>query len=242
MNKITKLALSIGILFSATSLMAEDLKDLSEKEVIKRESYAVGLELGKNVSKNIALLDDYGVPYDVDMLIEGIRASIKKTPQLSSAEAKQAIDSINAKMKTASKAKDAKQAVLDSKQAVLTNDYLKVNASKKGIIVTASGLQYEVLTEGTGAKPLSTDSVTVHYEGTLINGQVFDSSYARNKPSTFNLSGVIKGWTEGLQYMSEGSKYKFTIPANLAYGARGTKGIPKNATITFIVELLKVNK
>jgi len=111
------------------------------------------------------------------------------------------------------------------------------------MITTASGLQYEVLTEGAGgAKPSATDSVTVHYKGTLTDGKVFDSSYDRGKPATFPLNRVIPGWTEGVQLMTVGSKYKFTIPSNLGYGAAGAGGlIPPNATLVFEVELIKIN-
>ena len=106
---------------------------------------------------------------------------------------------------------------------------------------TASGLQYEVVTEGTGAKPKATDTVVVHYRGTFPDGKEFDSSYKRNEPISFPLNGVIAGWTEGLQLMSVGSKYKFTIPPQLAYGTRGAGGvIPPNATLHFEVELLEI--
>ena len=110
------------------------------------------------------------------------------------------------------------------------------------MITTASGLQYEVLTEGVGPKPTASDTVTVHYKGTLTNGKVFDSSYDRGEPISFPLNGVIKGWTEGLQLMSVGAKHRLTIPANLGYGAAGAGGvIPPNATLIFDVELLKIN-
>ena len=110
------------------------------------------------------------------------------------------------------------------------------------MITTASGLQYEVLTEGTGPKPKATDTVTVHYKGTLTNGKVFDSSYDRGEPISFPLDRVITGWTEGLQLMSVGSKYRLTIPSQLGYGAAGAGGvIPPNATLVFEVELLKIN-
>lgn len=107
---------------------------------------------------------------------------------------------------------------------------------------TASGLKYEVLREGDGPKPSATDSVTVHYKGTLTDGTVFDSSYDRGQPATFPLNRVIKGWTEGLQLMPVGSKYRLTIPPELGYGAAGAGGkIPPNATLVFEVELLKIN-
>lgn len=111
------------------------------------------------------------------------------------------------------------------------------------VTTTASGLQYEVLTEGNGgAKPTATDSVTVHYKGTLTDGKVFDSSYDRGQPATFPLNRVIPGWTEGVQLMTVGSKYRFVIPPNLGYGAAGAGGvIPPNATLNFEVELLKIN-
>lgn len=110
------------------------------------------------------------------------------------------------------------------------------------MITTASGLQYEILTEGAGPKPTARDTVTVHYKGALTSGKVFDSSYDRGAPISFPLNGVIKGWTEGLQLMSVGAKYRLTIPANLGYGAAGAGGaIPPNATLIFEVELLKIN-
>ena len=110
------------------------------------------------------------------------------------------------------------------------------------VTTTASGLKYEVLKEGSGPKPTATDSVTVHYTGTLTDGKVFDSSVTRGQPATFPLNRVIKGWTEGVQLMNVGSKYRFTIPPELGYGAAGAGGsIPPNATLIFDVELLKIN-
>lgn len=120
--------------------------------------------------------------------------------------------------------------------------FLVENASKEGVVTTASGLQYQVLTEGQGAKPVASDEVTVHYHGTLIDGTVFDSSVDRGQPATFPVGGVIQGWVEALQLMNIGSKYKLFIPSNLAYGERGAGGlIGPNETLIFEVELLSIN-
>lgn len=119
--------------------------------------------------------------------------------------------------------------------------YLADNAKKEGVIVTESGLQYEILTPALGQKPKATDTVTCHYEGRLIDGTVFDSSYRRGEPASFPLQGVIAGWTEGLQLMAIGSKFRFTIPFQLGYGARGAGGsIPPYATLIFDVELISI--
>ena len=130
---------------------------------------------------------------------------------------------------------------MGAKFKVSGEQYLAENAKKDGITVTASGLQYEVLNEGTGKSPKATDNVECHYEGRLIDGTVFDSSYRRGESATFPLNGVIAGWTEGLQLMKEGAKYRFHIPYNLAYGANGAgESIPPYSALVFDVELLKV--
>ena len=119
--------------------------------------------------------------------------------------------------------------------------FLEDNAKKEGVVVTASGLQYKILTPGTGRSPKATDTVEVHYEGTLIDGTVFDSSYRRKESIEFPLNQVIAGWTEGVQLMQEGAKYRFYIPSRLAYGSRGAGGvIGPNQALIFDVELIKV--
>ena len=119
--------------------------------------------------------------------------------------------------------------------------FLAENGKKEGVVTLPSGLQYQVLKEGNGKKPSATDQVVCHYEGTLIDGTVFDSSYQRNQPATFGLNQVIAGWTEGVQLMQEGAKYRFFIPYNLAYGERGAGAqIPPFATLVFDVELIEV--
>lgn len=135
-----------------------------------------------------------------------------------------------------SKAKeDAQQAIAEGAA------FLKENGQREGVVTTKSGLQYEVLTEGTGKSPKATDRVRCHYEGRLINGDVFDSSYQRDEPADFGLNQVIAGWTEGVQLMKEGAKYRFFIPYVLGYGERGAGSqIPPYSTLVFDVELIKV--
>ncbi len=118
--------------------------------------------------------------------------------------------------------------------------FLAENAKKEGVITTESGLQYKIIKEGTGEKPGKDDTVEVHYTGKLLDGTVFDSSVERGQPATFPVKGVIQGWIEGLQLMKEGAKFRFFIPSNLAYGARGSGAIPPNSTLIFDVELIDV--
>ena len=136
---------------------------------------------------------------------------------------------------------DYGQQIKDNK--TVGREFMEQNAKNDSVVQTASGLQYMVLKEGTGAKPAAEDTVTVHYTGKLLDGTVFDSSVERGEPATFSLNSVIPGWTEGLQLMSEGSKYRLFIPSELAYGSKGAgEQIMPNSTLIFDVELIKVNK
>ena len=133
-----------------------------------------------------------------------------------------------------------KQAATAQKNAAEAEKFLGENKTKEGVKTAGSGLQYKVLKEGAGAQPKSSDSVTVNYRGTLLDGTEFDSSYKRGEPATFPVGGVIKGWTEALQLMKVGSKFQLFIPANLAYGEQGRPGIPPNSVLIFEVELMDV--
>ena len=189
-------------------------------------SYALGLSLGQNMASS-------GVKtIEFDDLVAGMKAIMnKEKPAISFDEAQEVLNTFFSELEAqvAGKAKEEGEA------------FLAENAKREGVIVTGSGLQYEVLTAAEGKKPKATDKVKVHYEGTLIDGTVFDSSYRRGEAISFGLNQVIKGWTEGVQLMSVGAKYKFFIPYNLAYGERGAGAqIPPYAALIFTVELLGI--
>jgi FKBP-type peptidyl-prolyl cis-trans isomerase FklB len=189
-------------------------------------SYAIGLSMGQNLMGSGVTSLEYAD------LAAGIKDVLEKNqPQISYQEAQQVLGKFFSELeeKIAGEAKAAGEA------------FLAENAKREGVKVTESGLQYEVLEATIGQKPKATDKVRVHYEGTLIDGTVFDSSYKRGESITFGLNQVIKGWTEGLQLMSVGSKYKLYIPYQLAYGERGAgANIPPYAALIFIVELLGI--
>ena len=189
-------------------------------------SYAIGLSMGQNLMGSGVTSLDYAD------LAAGIKDVLEKNqPQISYQEAQQVLGKFFSELeaKIAGEAKAAGEA------------FLAENAKREGVKVTDSGLQYEVLEATIGQKPKATDKVRVHYEGTLIDGTVFDSSYKRGESITFGLNQVIKGWTEGLQLMSIGSKYKLYLPYQLAYGERGAgANIPPYAALIFTVELLGI--
>ena len=189
-------------------------------------SYAIGLSMGQNLMGSGVTSLEYAD------LAAGIKDVLEKNqPQISYQEAQQVLGKFFSELEAqiAGEAKAAGEA------------FLAENAKREGVKVTESGLQYEVLEATIGQKPKATDKVRVHYEGTLIDGTVFDSSYKRGESITFGLNQVIKGWTEGLQLMSLGSKYKLYLPYQLAYGERGAgANIPPYAALIFTVELLGI--
>ena len=189
-------------------------------------SYSLGLMIGERVLKQ------YG-EVDYQILLQGIIAQHQgKDTLMDMSEAGRILSEAQEKMN------EEKFAETKSKGKA----FLEANAKRDGVTVTASGLQYAVITAADGAKPAATDSVTVHYRGTLLDGTEFDSSYSRNEPATFALNQVIRGWTEGVQLMNVGSKFKFAISDQLAYGERGAgNSIGPFETLVFEVELLKIN-
>ncbi len=188
-------------------------------------SYALGMSIGRQLQQMNA------AEVNVDDFAQAIKDVFASKATLTDEEAQAAVEGFFKK-----KAEEQAGAAKAEGET-----FLAENAKKDGVVSLPSGLQYKVLREGDGRKPSATDQVECHYEGTLINGQVFDSSYRRGETATFGLNQVIKGWTEGLQLMQEGAKYRFFIPYQLAYGERGAgQNIPPFATLIFDVELVKV--
>ena len=190
-------------------------------------SYALGLGIAQQL-KSMGI-EDFSVE-DFSQSVSDILSG--KTPAMTSREAQELLSEYFQK----------KQKEQAQKANAEGRDFLEANAKREGVVQTKSGLQYEVLSEGKGERsPKATDTVLCHYEGRLVSGKVFDSSYERNQPAEFGLNQVIPGWTEGLQLMSEGAKYRFYIPYLLGYGEQGAgPSIPPYSTLIFDVELIKV--
>jgi FKBP-type peptidyl-prolyl cis-trans isomerase FklB len=194
-------------------------------------NYSIGYQIGGDFQRQ-------DVPLDPDALVAGIRDALAGTEaKLSEEERRETLAALQTRMKAAQQA--GQQAAAETNLAA-AKAFLTENAAKQGVTTLPSGLQYKVLTEGTGAKPAATDTVTVHYRGTLIDGSEFDSSYSRNAPATFPLNRVIKAWTEGLQLMGEGAKWELYVPPDLGYGPQGAGDrIPPQSALVFEVELIK---
>lgn len=197
-------------------------------------SYALGLNIGQQL-KQMGLKDVLDIP----SFAQSITDMLQGNPlQVSASEAQQLLNTFFTELEAKQNAAAAEAGKAARQEG---EKFLAENAKKPGIHVTSSGLQYEILTEGTGKQPKATDTVRCHYEGTLLDGTVFDSSYRRDEPCDFGLNQVIRGWTEGVQLMKEGAKFRFFIPYNLAYGERGAGAdIPPYAALIFVVELIKV--
>ncbi len=196
--------------------------------------YAIGVDIGKSLTP---VKDEV----DIDALVKGLQETIAgKTPRLDDEAREKVKSEITRKLQQ--KQMEERTAKATSAKAA-GEKFLAENGKREGIKTTASGLQYEILKAGEGASPKSSDKVTVHYKGTLLDGTEFDSSYARGQPVTFPLGNVIPGWTEGLQLIKTGGKAKLYIPSNLAYGERGAGAkIGPNETLVFEVELISIEK
>lgn len=228
-NHLLALALTLPSLAvsSIAGASNHDLKTLEQKA-----SYSVGVNFFNRMSAQ-------GIKLDLDALTHGLNDAAKgNKPALTVEEMSAVLKEFQAKMQTAQLAKQNATATLnlDAGKA-----FLSKNAKLDGVVTTKSGLQYKVLKEGTGATPKAEDTVVTHYEGRLIDGRVFDSSYKRNEPATFPVKGVIKGWTEALQLMKVGAKWQLYIPSDIAYGAsKRSELIQANSTLVFDIELLDI--
>jgi len=212
---------------TAPTQATPDLKDLRAKA-----SYA----LGQNMAKAFKL---QSVDIDIELYAKGLREGSEGKGSMTEDQVKETLTAFQQQVM-------AKQAEVAAKRAALAKPegeaFLKQNGTKPGVVTRPSGLQYKILTDGKGPSPKATDSVTVHYEGQLVDGNVFDSSIKRGEPASFGVSQVIRGWTEALQLMKVGSKWEVYIPADLAYGAEARPGspIPPNSALIFNVELLGI--
>ena len=229
MSRMSTGLLIISLMIGAVACKPPSGKAVKIETDVDKASYAIGTQIGRNIKMQSAEID-------VDVLAVGIRDMLEgKEMRMTDEEVRQAM--INMQM-AANKKRDAENEVnLKTGMA-----YLEKNKTAEGVKVTDSGLQYKVVTAGSGDVPKADSKVKVHYRGTLTDGTEFDSSYKRNQPAEFPVNGVIKGWTEALQMMKVGAKWQLAIPADLAYGKRARPNIPANSVLLFDVELLEILK
>ena len=208
---------------SAPAAASDVLAGMTEQQ---KASYLIGYLQGRQLGEANAILD-----FDQATLVKGLQAGMASQPlPVSDEEANNILQQYH----------NAQMGKMATRQLEEGKAFLEANKAKEGVKTTPSGLQYSVKTEGTGKQPNAKSTVTVHYEGRLLDGTVFDSSIKRGEPVTFKLDGVIKGWTEGLQLMKEGGEYTLYTPAELAYGDKGNPSIPPNSVLVFDVKLIKV--
>src|SRR5690554_502398 len=232
--KKTLLALAITGLVAGCSTPPETPADPQLESTDQKVSYGMGLVLGERMGNDLPSLQ-------MDQFLQGIQhghAGDEEAKRMSREEIQQALMEYQ---QTLQEEQSKQIEELAQKNREAGDTFLAENAERDGIETTESGLQYEILEEGNGTKPGATDMVQVHYTGELLSGEVFDSSRERGEPVTFGLNQVIPGWTEGLQLMSEGARYKLYIPSDLAYGPGGSRAIGPNETLVFDVELLAIN-
>jgi len=237
MTKVSLIAVAVFTL-SACNKEAETAKPLTLDTDAAKQSYSLGVSAGRFIDSTIKEHEKLGLPLTADVIIRGIQDQLAGKAQLTEEE----VQKIMMALEQTAREKQTEVAKAQAEQNVSAGKaYLEQNAKKEGVKVTESGLQYEVVQAAEGPKPQATDVVRVHYTGTLIDGTEFDSSKDRG-PAQFPLNQVIKGWTEGVQLMSVGSKFKFTIPSDLAYGERDMGTIPANSVLVFDVELLGIGE
>ena len=224
-----KIALTTFIIAGlATSVLAADEGPL--KTTKDKVSYTLGMNLGKQLKQS-------DVEIDLSLYAQGVKDALAGKPLLTEDQARDIMKAFSEEMQTKKLEKQKTEGEANKKAG---EAFLAENKKKEGITTTASGLQYKIETKGTGKLPASTDTVSCHYRGTLIDGTEFDSSYKRGEPAKFPVTGVIKGWIEALQMMPVGSKWKLFIPGDLAYGDKGRPSIPPNSTLLFDIELIGI--
>ncbi len=221
--------LAVGLVLAAASAVSAQNVKAPFTSLVQQRSYAVG----RNIAMN---LKQQGLEFDTEQLLKGMRDALTgQASLLTDAELEQTLGALQQELQAK---QNERTAALGAKNAKEGEAYLAANAAKEGVVTLPSGLQYKVLTAGTGKKPGAADTVVVHYRGTLLDGTEFDSSYKRNQPAKFKVNQVIPGWTEALQLMPVGSKWQLVIPAKLAYGERGAgAAIPPNSVLVFEVDL-----
>ncbi|MEH6560001.1 MAG: FKBP-type peptidyl-prolyl cis-trans isomerase [Marinobacter sp.] len=232
--KKTLLVLAMTGIVAGCSTQSETPADPKLDSTDQKVSYGMGLVLGERMNNDLPNLQ-------MDQFLQGIQhghAGDDETKRMSREEIQQALMEYQKSLQ-AEQGKQVEELAQKNMEAGKT--FLAENAERDGIQTTESGLQYEVLEEGEGEQPGATDTVQVHYTGALLSGEVFDSSRERGEPVSFGLNQVIPGWTEGLQLMNEGARYKLYIPSDLAYGPGGNRSIGPNETLVFDVELLAIN-
>ena len=225
----SRLVFILCVALAASPVMAAEKPELKTKK--DKVSYAIGMDMGNNLKKN-------ELEVDADVLARAIKDVMSGGKTLMTDE--EAKETLMALQKDLQAKQIERNRALGEKNKKEGDVFLAKNKKEKGVKTLPSGLQYKVITEGKGKSPKASDTVTVNYAGTLIDGTEFDSSYKRGQPATFPVEGVIKGWTEALQLMKEGSKWHLVIPANLAYGEQGRPGIPPNSVLIFDVELISI--
>ena len=228
------------VLFASAALCAGSMAFAAPLQSQQdKESYSMGASVGNYLSDQIFKQSELGASINMDLVVQGFEEALRNKSQLSDDDV---LKFLNSRAEKLNKLYDAQKKKIAAENSAKAKDFLAKNAKKKGVKVTKSGLQYEVLKKGTGEKPKTEDVVTVDYVGTLIDGTVFESTYETKEPARFVLMTVIPGLEECVRLMDQGSRYRFTIPANLAYGADGAGQIPPESVLIFELELVKVEK
>ncbi len=241
MKKVFKVS-ALAAVFMLAAGCKEDTPKSPEVQLNTDEqkaAYAIGASVGNFANQTLKQQDELGVVLDRALVKQGLIDALEASIRMTEEDIGSALRGHEARMNTVVKEK-AEEKLTATKKA--GEEFLAENAKNTAVKVTDSGLQYEVIKAGEGARPTAADTVTVHYTGTLIDGTKFDSSIDRNEPATFPLANVIKGWTEGVALMNEGAQYKLFIPAELGYGDQEVGNIPAGSVLVFDVELISVEK